>query len=60
MSIDGMTMNDKCEGLEPCDVMNESNEDTKRQRAGVLNSACCARLRASRHSCYCPQWSHRC
>ena len=47
-------------GLEPCGVMNESDEDTKRQRAGVLNSACCACPCASRHSCYCPLWSHRC
>ena len=42
-----------------CDV-NESDEDTKRQRAGVLNSACCACPCASRHSRCCPQWSHRC
>ena len=26
----------------------------------MLNSACCACLRASRHSRNCPQWSHRC
>ena len=31
-----------------------------RLRAGVLNAACCASLRASRHSRCCPQWSHRC
>ena len=41
-------------------VVNESDEDTKRQRAGVFNSACCACPRASRHSRNCPQWSHRC
>ena len=29
MSMDGMTMKDKCERLEPCGVMNESDEDTK-------------------------------
>ena len=29
MSVDGMTMQGKCERLEPCGVMNESNEDTK-------------------------------
>ena len=29
MSMDGMTMEDKCERLEPCGVMNESNEDAK-------------------------------
>ena len=31
-------------------MMNESDKATKRQRAGVLNSACCACPRASRHS----------
>ena len=28
MSMDGMTMKDKCERLEPSGVMNESNKDT--------------------------------
>ena len=58
MSMDGMTMKDKCERLEPCGVM--IRQRNYRQRASVLNSAFCACLRASRHSRYCPQWSHRC
>ena len=29
MSMDGMTMKDKCERLEPCGVTNESNKTTK-------------------------------
>ena len=28
MSMDGMTMKDKCERLEPCGVMNESSNAT--------------------------------
>ena len=28
MSIDGMTMKDKCERLEPCGVMNDSSNAT--------------------------------
>ena len=28
MSMDGMTMEDKCERLEPCGVMNESSNAT--------------------------------
>ena len=28
MSMDGMTMEDKCERLEPCGVMNESGNTT--------------------------------
>ena len=28
MSMDGMTMKDKCERLEPCGVMNESSSAT--------------------------------
>ena len=59
MSMDGMTMKDKCERLEPCGVMNELDDATTDCVQGVLNSACCACLRASRHSRYCPQWSHR-
>ena len=27
--MDGMKVKDKCERLEPCGVMNDSNEDTK-------------------------------
>ena len=60
MSMDGMTMEDKCERLEPCGVMNEFRRLNYGPHAGVLKSAFCARLRASRHSRNCPQWSHRC
>ena len=61
MSMDGMNIKKtSASGLEPCGVINEADKATKKQRAGVLNSACCACPRASRHSRICPLWSHRC
>ena len=60
MSMDGMTMKNKCERLEPCGMWCEWIKHCNyRPRAIVLNSACCACPRASRHSCCCPQWSYR-
>ena len=61
MSMDGMTMEDKCERLEPCEMWCEQVKQCNyRRHAGVLKSASCARLRASRHSRNYSQWSHRC
>ena len=47
MSMDGMTMEDKCERLEPCGVMNESSNATTdsvqcAQCCMVSSSACVA------------------
>ena len=60
MSMDGMTVEDKCERLEPCGVMNESSNATTDSVQVCSNLHFCACPRASRHSRNCPQWSHRC
>ena len=50
MSMDGMTMEDKCERLEPCGMGCEQVKQCNyRPHAGVLKSAFCARLRRVIH-----------
>ena len=61
MSMDGMTMEDKCERFEPCGMWCEHVKTMQLQTAcSVLNAAICASLRASRYSRCCPQCAHRC
>ena len=60
MSMDGMTMEDKCETA-GANVKCEWIQTTHlRTACSVLNAAICASLRASRHSRCCSQCAHLC
>ena len=48
MSMDGMTMEDKCERLEPCGVMNEFKTMQLQTACSVLNAAMCSLVRVRR------------
>ena len=57
--MDGMTMKDKCERLEPCGVMN-GLDDATTDCVQVCSILHVAHVYVRRVIHVCPQWSHRC